>query len=244
MSILPRMVFVIDDDESVRKGLKRLLRSADYDNEAFNSANDFLARRSYSGPSCVIVDVKMPGLNGIQLQEALIQRRREEQLIFITGHGNIPMCAQVMKAGAVDFLPKPFKPAQLLKCVEQALTRSTSQRERAAEKNQARRLLDELTPREFEVMQLVVTGMLNKQVGAELGMAEKTVKVHRGRVMQKLGVCSVAELVRLVQRAGVGLPTLNDAPARPVMPSASLGDMECDTVRPTTPGQAVRRVPA
>jgi RNA polymerase sigma factor (sigma-70 family) len=238
------MVFVIDDDESVRKGLKRLLRSADYENEAFNSANEFLARSPYTGPSCVIVDVKMPGLNGIQLQEALIQRRREEQLIFITGYGNIPMCAQAMKAGAVDFLPKPFKPAQLLKCIEQALDRSGRQRERTAEKNQARRLLDELTPREFEVMQLVVTGMLNKQVGAELGMAEKTVKVHRGRVMQKLGVNSVAELVRLVQRAGVGRPVLNDAPARSGTPQASLGDIEHNTVRSTLSGQAVRRVPA
>jgi FixJ family two-component response regulator len=145
----------------------------------------------------------MPGLNGIELQEALIQRRREEQLIFITGHGNIPMCAQVMKAGAVDFLPKPFKPNELLKCVERALVRSAEQRRRATEKNEARRLLDLLTPREFEVMQLVITGKLNKQVGGDLGMAEKTVKVHRGRVMQKLGVTSVAELLRLADKAGV-----------------------------------------
>jgi FixJ family two-component response regulator len=200
------LVFVIDDDESVRKGLKRLLSSADYESEVFKSAADFLARPPHSGPTCVIVDVKMPQLNGIEFQEALIQRRREEQLVFITGHGNIPMCAQVMKAGAVDFLPKPFKPRELLKCVERALARSTEQRRRAAEKNEARRLLDLLTPREFEVMQLVITGILNKHVGAELGMAEKTVKIHRGRVMQKLGVTSVAELVRLTQRAGLAPP--------------------------------------
>ena len=197
------LVFVIDDDESVRKGLKRLLRSADYETELFEGATDFLARPSHPGPSCVIVDVQMPGLNGIDLQETLIERRREEQLIFITGHGNIPMCAQVMKLGAIDFLPKPFKPNQLLKCVERALARSIEQRRRAVEKNEARRLLDLLTPREFEVMQLVIAGLLNKQVGSELGMAEKTVKVHRGRVMQKLGVTSVAQLVRLVQQAGV-----------------------------------------
>ena len=196
-------VFVIDDDESVRKSLKRLLASANYEAEVFASASDFLARPSYSGPTCVIVDVQMPGLNGMDLQDTLIQRNREEQLVFITGHGNIPMCARAMKAGAVDFLPKPFKPRELLKCVEQALSRSTEQRHRAAEKNEARQLLDSLTPREFEVMQLVTTGMLNKQIGGELGMAEKTVKVHRGRVMQKLGVTSVAELVRLVQKAGV-----------------------------------------
>ena len=203
------MVFVIDDDESVRKGLKRLLKSASYESEVFGSASDFLDRAPYGGAACVVVDVKMPGLNGIEFQQALIDRRREEQLIFITGHGNIPMCAQAMKAGAVDFLPKPFKPRELLKCVERALARSNDQRRGAAEKSGARQLLDLLTPREFEVMQLVVTGMLNKQVGGELGMAEKTVKVHRGRVMQKLGVTSVADLVRLVQKAGLSAAGAN-----------------------------------
>ena len=199
-------VFVIDDDESVRKGLKRLLRSADYESEVFKSASDFLARPPHPGPACVIVDVQMPGINGIDFQQALIQRRREEQLVFVTGHGNIPMCAGAMKAGAVDFLPKPFNSRELLKCVEQALHRSAEQRRRAAKKHEARRLLDLLTPREFEVMQLVVTGMLNKQVGGELGVAEKTVKVHRGRLMQKLGVRSVAELLQLVQEAEVHPP--------------------------------------
>jgi FixJ family two-component response regulator len=152
------------------------------------------------------VDVQMPGLNGLDLQEILIQRRREEQLVFITGHGNIPMCAQVMKAGAVDFLPKPFKPRQLLECVEHALARSAKQRTQAAERDAARALLDLLTTREFEVMQLVTTGILNKQISGELGMAEKTVKVHRGRVMQKLRITSVAELVRLVERAELSAP--------------------------------------
>ena len=199
-------VFVIDDDESVRRGLKRLLRSANYESEVFKSASDFLARPPHPGPACVIVDVQMPGINGIDFQEALIQRHREEQLVFITGHGNIPMCAQVMKAGAVDFLPKPFKSQELLKCIEDALHRSAEQRRRAAERNETRRLLDLLTPREFEVMQLVIRGMLNKQVGGELGVAEKTVKVHRGRLMQKLGVASVAELVQLVQKAEVRPP--------------------------------------
>src|SRR5690348_7611330 len=118
------IVFVIDDDESVRKGLKRLLRSADYESEVFPSASDFLTRPPHPGPACVIVDVQMPGLNGLDFQQALIQRHREEQIIFITGHGNIPMCAQVMKAGAVDFLPKPFKPGELLNCVAHALDRS------------------------------------------------------------------------------------------------------------------------
>ena len=196
------VVFAIDDDTSVRRGLARLLRSAGYESEVFESAPDFLAREPHTGPACVIVDVQMPGLNGMDLQEALIKGYREEQLIFITGHGDVPMCAQAMKAGAVDFLTKPFKPGELLKCVERALARSAEQRRLAAERDKSRRLLDTLTPREFEVMQLVITGMLNKQIAGELGTAEKTVKVHRHRVMQKLGVTSVAELVRLAQRAG------------------------------------------
>ena len=197
------LVFVIDDDASVRKSLARLLRSADYKSEIFESASDFLARAPHDGPSCVVVDVQMPGLTGIELQKDLIQRHREEQLVFITGHGDIPMCAQAMKAGAVDFLPKPFRHDELLRCIDNALIRSVEERQSSAEKNEARRLLDLLTPREFEVMQLVITGMLNKQIAGEMGTAEKTVKVHRGRVMQKLGVTSVAELVRLVQRAGI-----------------------------------------
>jgi RNA polymerase sigma factor (sigma-70 family) len=197
------LVFAIDDDVSVRKGLTRLLRSAGYKSEIFESASDFLARPPHSGPSCVIVDVQMPGLNGIDLQKDLIRRRREEQLVFITGYGDIPMCAQAMKAGAVDFLRKPFRDDELLQSIQSALIRSAEQRQRSTEKNEARRLLDLLTPREFEVMQLVITGMLNKQIAGELGTAEKTVKVHRHRVMQKLGVTSVAELVRLAQKACV-----------------------------------------
>jgi FixJ family two-component response regulator len=197
------LVFLIDDDASVRKGVSRLLRSAGYHSEAFGSASDFLTREQHSGPACVIVDVQMPGINGIDLQNVLIQRRREEQLVFITGHGDIPMCAQAMKAGAIDFLPKPFRDTELLQCVERALARSADQRRRGTDKAEARRRLDLLTPREFEVMQLVVTGMLNKQIASELGTAEKTIKVHRGRVMKKLGVVSVAELVRLVEAAQV-----------------------------------------
>ena len=200
------LVFAIDDDPSVGKALSRLLRCAGYKHEIFSSAIDFLARSPHPGPCCVIVDIRMPGINGMKLQEALIQRRREEQLIFITAHGSIPMCAQAMKAGAVDFLPKPFPNAQLLQCLERALERSVDQRARAAQKKKARQLLDLLTPREFEVMQLVMTGMLNKQIGGELNITEKTIKVHRGRVMQKLGITSAAELVRLAQTACIAPP--------------------------------------
>ena len=197
------MVFVIDDDESMRKSLERLLDAARYKTEIFKSASAFLSRSAHSGPSCVIVDVKMPGLTGIELQNALIEIGREEQLVFVTGHGDIAMCAAVMKAGAVDFLPKPFKSKQLLESVERALSRSVEQRVRASEKSRAHGLLERLTRREYEVMQLVATGMLNKQIGAELGMAEKTVKTHRAHVMQKLRITSVAELMLILQKADV-----------------------------------------
>ena len=197
------IVFVIDDDASMRKSLKRLLDAACYKVELFTSASEFLARSAHDGPSCVVVDVRMPELNGIDFQKALIEGGREEQLVFITGHGDIPMCAKAMKAGAVDFLPKPFKPKQLLESVERSLTRSAEQRRRASKKNHARGLLERLTPREYEVMQLVATGMLNKQVAGELGMAEKTVKTHRAHLMQKLGITSVAELMVVLQKAEV-----------------------------------------
>jgi FixJ family two-component response regulator len=206
------MVFVIDDNESLRKALQRLLTGADYEVEIFRSASDFLSRSPYFGPSCVVVDVKMPGLSGIDLQNTLIQRRREEQLVFITGHGDVPTCARAMKAGAVDFLRKPFKPKELLNCVEHALARSAEQRQHATERGHARALLDRLTPREFEVMQLLATGMLNKQVGGELGMAEKTVKCHRGRVMQKLGITSAVQLVYVMEKAKV--PALGKSPTK------------------------------
>jgi FixJ family two-component response regulator len=199
-------VFVIDDDQSVRKSLKRLLDAAHYKTEVFESASEFLSRSAYQGPSCVIVDVKMPGLNGIDFQKALIEANRQEQLVFVTGHGDISMCADAMKAGAVDFLPKPFDRKELLESVERALNRSTEQRRQASEKNNALAVLEKLTPREYEVMQLVATGMLNKQVGGQLGMAEKTVKTHRAHMMQKLRITSVAELMVILQKAELTPP--------------------------------------
>ncbi len=203
MTVAHTLVYVIDDDLSMRKAIGRLLESEDYSVEMFTGAREFLARAPHTGPSCVILDLNMPGLNGLELQEALAERGRAEQVIFITGGASVPTCAQAMKAGAVDFLPKPFRATELLQCVERALARSADQRRRGADKAEARLLLDLLTPREFEVMQLVVTGMLNKQIASELGTAEKTIKVHRGRVMKKLGIVSVAELVRLVETAQI-----------------------------------------
>ena len=203
MTSTTAMVFVIDDDDSVRKSLGRMLDAADYSVELFKSASEFLSRPAHPGPSCVIVDVQMPGLTGIELQKAFIQRGREEQLVFITGHGNIPMCAKAMKAGAVDFLPKPFKHKELLESVERALGRSVEQCRRVSKKKHARNLLDRLTQREFEVMELVARGLLNKQVAAELGIAETTVKCHRAHVMKKLEITSVPELMLLLQKAEV-----------------------------------------
>lgn len=193
------VVFAIDDDPSVRKALTRMLRVAGYESEIFESASQFLKREQHTGPTCVIVDVRMPGLNGMDLQGNLIQQGREEQLIFLTGHGDISMCAEAMKAGAVDFLSKPIRSDELLQCVERALTRSAAQRQRSAEQNRVQQLLSLLTPREHEVMQRVIKGMLNKQIAGELGTAEKTVKVHRGRMMRKLRVTSVVDLVRLIE---------------------------------------------
>jgi FixJ family two-component response regulator len=197
------LVFLVDDDLSVRRGLNRLLLSAGHSVEIFSSATDFLAREPHPGASCLILDIRMPGLNGLDLQQALVRQSRDEQIVFITGHADVPTSVHAMKAGAVDFLPKPFDNQELLRAVESALTRSAERRRQRVERNALRSKLDELTPREFEVLQFVIAGMLNKQIGAELGIAEKTIKVHRGHLMEKLGVRSVAELVRLAEKAGV-----------------------------------------
>lgn len=197
------LVFAIDDDPSVRKALSRMLRVAGYQSEIFESASDFLQRKQHTGPTCVIVDVRMPGIGGMDLQASLIQHDREEQLVFITGHGDVSMCAQAMKAGAVDFLSKPIRSDELLQCVERALLRSAEQRRQSAERNRVQQLVKLLTPREFQVMELVTKGMLNKQIAGQLGAAERTVKVHRGRMMRKMRVTSVADLVRLVEGASI-----------------------------------------
>jgi FixJ family two-component response regulator len=193
------MVFVIDDDASVRRALTRLLRSVGYPFECFPSALAFLARLPAAVPSCVVLDYRMPGLNGLELQNALIAAGRDESIIFITGHGDIPTCANAMKAGAIDFLPKPFRDVDLLNAIERSLRLAQRIMRQRAERTRILTLVEDLTPREREVMELVVLGRLNKQIAAELGASEKTIKVHRGRVMQKMQVFSVAELVRLTE---------------------------------------------
>jgi FixJ family two-component response regulator len=197
------MVFIIDDDAPVRRALGRLLRSVGYSFESFPSARAFLSRSQPSGPSCVILDYRMPELNGLELQGALAAAGRDESIFFITGHGDIPTCANAMKAGAIDFLPKPFRDEDLLDAIARSLKRSQVLWRERTERTKIQTLVDQLTPWEREVMELVVAGKLNKQIAAELGASEKTIKVHRGRVMQKMQVFSVAELVRLTESLGI-----------------------------------------
>jgi FixJ family two-component response regulator len=198
-------VLVVDDDASVRKSLERLLRAAGYEVSTFPSARELLALGPDEGdaPCCAVLDVDLPGTSGIELQGELARRSAPIPIVFITGHGDIPMGVQAMKDGAVDFLPKPFDESDLLDAVDRAITRDVEIRERRREVRVARDLLARLTPREHEVLRGVIAGLLNKQIARRLGIAEKTVKVHRGRVMQKAEVSSVAELVRVAQKAGV-----------------------------------------
>ena len=196
-------VFLVDDDSSVRRALARLIRAAGYKVEAFASAQQFFqSTPETAGVACLVLDVRMPGLNGLELQEALQAANVAIPIIFITGHGDIPMSVQAMKAGAVDFLPKPVREEALLPAIEQALARAARQCAEAAELVDIQRRWESLTPREREVMELVVTGMLNKQIAYELGTVEKTIKVHRSRVMEKMEVNSLAELVRLAEKLG------------------------------------------
>ncbi len=200
------IVFVVDDDVSVRNGLKRLIRSVGLEVETFASAQEFLDHDHPDRPSCLVLDVRMPGLSGLDLQEELAAQGLEMSIIFVTGHGDVRMSVRAMKAGAVDFLEKPFDDQDLLDAIHGAIERDRQAREKHAEAADIRRRIESLTPREYEVFTLVITGMLNKQIAAELGASEKTIKVHRARVMQKMEVVSVAELVRLAEKAGIVPP--------------------------------------
>jgi len=205
-STLNATVFVIDDDASIRKSLSRLLRSAGYTSETFSSAEEFLRREHFDGVGCILLDVKMPGLSGMNLQEELNKADYHMPIVFVTGHGDIPMSVEAMKKGAVDFLTKPFDDKELLHAVRGAIEKDRNARAEHAEVHEIRRRIELLTLRENEILRYVVTGMLNKQIALELGIAEKTVKVHRGRIMEKLCVDSVAELVRLAEKAGIKPP--------------------------------------
>jgi FixJ family two-component response regulator len=196
-------VFVIDDEAPVRKAMARLLASAGHQVEIFGSAEEFLRRPHYDGSGCLILDVQMPGQSGIELQEALAHAGYYLPVIFVSGRSDIPISVRAMKAGAVDFLTKPFKHTDLLKAVDVSLNKDREARASRAEVQEIEGRLQTLTVREREVLSLVVTGRLNKQVAYELGISEKTVKVHRARVMEKMRVDSVAELVRLAEKVGI-----------------------------------------
>ena len=207
------VVFVVDDDPSVRKSLTRVIASAGYSVETFASARDFMTREPARGPCCMVLDVRMPGLTGLDLQDALGGAEHRMPIVFITGHGDVSMSVKAMKAGAVDFLTKPFDLENLLDAIRRAVARDVKDRGEEGRTAEARERVRRLTPRETEVFALVVTGMLNKQIAGALGIAEKTVKVHRARVMEKLQAGSVAELVRLADRAGVIVPQSSGASA-------------------------------
>jgi FixJ family two-component response regulator len=197
------VVFVVDDDVSVRESLELLIDFAGWKAETFASAEEFLARPRTLTPSCLVLDVSLPELNGLELQKLIASDRIDMPIIFITGHGDVPMTVQAMKAGAVEFLTKPFDDAVLLTAIRHAITRSTATLNDQAELRSLRDCYTSLTPREQEVMKLVVTGMLNKQIGLKLGISEITVKAHRGKMMLKMKADSVADLVKVAVRLGL-----------------------------------------
>jgi two-component system response regulator FixJ len=206
MSAPKAVVYIVEDDLSFRKSMERLIRASGYEVVAFESANSFLAQTSIWHPGCLLLDVRLPDIDGLRLQRQLIEKNNTLPIIFMTGHGSIPMSVQAMKDGAIDFLPKPFKTKDLLSAIVKALERDTHNVQEESQKKKINALIDALTPREKEVLRWVITGKLNKQIAHALGTTEKTIKVHRSRIKEKLCVGSVAELVRLAEKVGIRPP--------------------------------------
>ena len=196
-------VFIVDDDAAVLKALSRLLRATGYDIQSYTSPREFLTGHDATVPGCAVLDVSMPGLDGLELQQVLTAGGAPRPIIFVTGKGDIPTSVRAMKAGAIDFLTKPVSDADLLGAITRAREQDTTSRQMQAELASIQAKIATLTPREREVFAHVVAGQLNKQIAADLGTVEKTIKVHRGRVMEKLGVRTLADLVRLAERAGI-----------------------------------------
>jgi len=206
MSTTSPIVHIVDDNASVRRALRRLLASVGHETRTYSSAHEFLEADHPNAPACVVLDVRMPRMSGLELQERMAEQELKIPIVFITGHGDITMAVEAMKKGAVDFLPKPFDDQELLASIERALTEHEQERSELAEQGEIMARIERLTPREREVMEHVITGLLNKQIAGELGTSEKTIKVHRGRVMEKMEVVSLAELVRLAARIDVHGP--------------------------------------
>jgi FixJ family two-component response regulator len=197
------VVFVVDDDASVRRAIKRLVESVGLQVELFGSATEFMSSQRPDAAGCLVTDIRLPGISGLDLHRELVKANDEIPTIFITAHGDIPMTVRAMKAGAVEFLTKPFRDQDLLDAIQVALERDCVRRERQAEIATLRERLESLTPREREVLPLVVSGLLNKQVAAAIGTTEATVKVHRSQLMKKMGADSLPELVRMAERIGI-----------------------------------------
>ena len=203
MTETPAIVFIVDDDASVREALGRLIRSAGLRVEAFASAEEFLVRERADAPSCLVLDVQLPDLSGLDLQRRMVDANNEMPIVFITGHGDIPTTVRAMKAGAIEFLTKPLTEGDVLESIRHAIARDRAVRDHNAEAAYLRARRASLTPREEEIMEWVVSGLLNKQIAGELGISEETVKVHRGHVMRKMGADSLADLVRMSERLGM-----------------------------------------
>ena len=201
-----RVVFIVDDDASFRESLKDLIESVGLRAEVFASAQEFLRSKCPDVPGCLVLDVRLKGLSGLDLQKRMAENGMEIPIIFMTGHGDIPMTVQAMKAGAVEFLTKPFRDQDLLDAIQQALERDRESREQRTKIEELHIRYRSLTPREREVMALVVAGLLNKQIAGELGTSEASVKVHRQHVMEKIGAGSLAELVRMADKLGIPTP--------------------------------------